>query len=151
HPLERCDLVHVCVAVLEFFRMLASQRWECEVTQAPETVVEGDQFDALLRELDARKDRLRPTAEHEGTAMNPHHNRQLCRRRGAGRSPHIEEQAIFRRCPRDSRGVGWKSCLRTISAEPARIAFSLPRDHGLCRAPAILANRCTSVRNSLEA
>ena len=76
--------------------MLAAQRGEGEVTEAPQTVVEVDQDDALRRELDARKNRLRATAEHEGAAVDPDHDRQLCRRRGAGRSPHIEEQAVFR-------------------------------------------------------
>ena len=59
HPLEGGDLVHVGVVALELFRMLAAQRGEGEETEAPETVVEGDQDDALLGELDPRRARRR--------------------------------------------------------------------------------------------
>src|SRR6266571_3384525 len=78
HPLECGDLVHVSVVALWLFRMLAAQCREREETKAPQTVVEGDQDDALLGELDPGRARPRPAAEHEGAAVDPHHDRQLC-------------------------------------------------------------------------
>lgn len=105
----------------------------------------------MLGELDPRKIRLRAAAGYEGTAVDPHHHRQLCRRRGRGWSPDIDEQAIFRRGRRDRRRAAWTGGLRTIRAELARVSFSLPRGHGLCRTPTIGADRRGSIGNPLEA
>src|SRR6266498_3687342 len=99
--------------------MLAAQRGEREEAEAPETVVEGDQDDALLGELDPRKVGLGATAEHEGAAVDPDHDRHLCSKRCPGRSPHIEKQAIFRRGPGDQRRASWKCRLRTLRAKLA--------------------------------
>src|SRR5438046_1036975 len=121
HPLECGDLVHVSVVALWLLRMLAAQCGEREKTQAPQTVVEGDQDDALLGELDPGCARPGAAAEHERAAVDPHHDRQLCLRRGLCRSPHIDKQAIFRRSLRNRRSAAWKGCLRAIRAELARV------------------------------
>ena len=99
HPFEGGDLVHVGVVALGLVRMLVAQRREGEETEAPQTVVERDEDDALLGELDPRRPGRGAAAEHEGAAVDPHHDRQLRVRRGPGGSPHIDEQAIFRRVP----------------------------------------------------
>ena len=55
HPLEGGDLVHVGVVALGLVRMLAAERGEGEEAEAPQTVVERDEHDALLGELDPRR------------------------------------------------------------------------------------------------
>src|SRR5947209_20042047 len=87
HPLEGGDLVHVGVVALELFGMLSSQRGEGEETEAPQTVVEGDQDDALPGELTSRSARRGAAAEHESAAVDPHHDWQLRPRRGPGTPP----------------------------------------------------------------
>src|SRR6266496_1066988 len=131
HPLERGDLVHIGIVALDLFRKLTAQRGECEEPQAPQTVVEGDQDYTLLGEVVPRKVRLGAAAEYEGAAVDPHHHRQLCPRRGRRWSPDTEKQAIFRRGSRDPRRPTWKGSLRTIRAELARITLTLPLGHGL--------------------
>src|SRR5919205_3853538 len=91
HPLEGGYLVHVGVAALELFRALAAERREGEEAETPQTVVEGDQDDALPGELDSRIVRLRAAAEHEGPAVDPHHDRKPCPRRRPGGAPHVGE------------------------------------------------------------
>src|SRR5947209_8803034 len=71
YPLEGGDLVHVGVVALGLFGVLAAERGEGEETQTPETVVEGDQDDALPGELDARSVWPRAAAEDEGAAVDP--------------------------------------------------------------------------------
>src|SRR6266581_4255996 len=97
HPLEGGDLVHVRIVALRLFRMLLAQRGKREETEAPKTVVKSDQNDALLGELATGKVRTGSAAEHEGTAVDPHHDRQFGSRLGPSRLAHIEKQAIFRR------------------------------------------------------
>src|SRR3954465_3184404 len=90
HPFEGGNLVHVGVVALWLFRMFFAQGRESEETEAPETVVERDEDDALLDELDSGRPRRGAAAEYEGAAVNPHHDRQLCARRCRGRSPQID-------------------------------------------------------------
>ena len=131
--------------------MLSAQRGEGEETEAPQTVVEGDQDDTLPGELDPRSARRGAAAEHESAAVDPHHDWQLRPRRGPGRPPHIDKQAILRRRRRDPRRAAGKACLRTIRTERGRITLSLPRGKGLRRAPTIGADRCSGIGNPLEA
>src|SRR5947207_14281756 len=98
HPLEGGDLVHVGVVAFKLFRMLSVKRGEGEETEAPQTVVESDQDDALPGELDPRSARRGAAAEHESAAVDPDHDRQLRPRRSRGRSPYIDKQTILRRC-----------------------------------------------------
>ena len=151
HPLEGGDLVHVGVVALELFRMLAAQRGEREEAEALQAVVEGDEDDALPGERDPRRAGEGAAAEHEGAAVDPHHDRQLRPRFGPGRPPHVDEQAVLRGGLRDRPGAGREARLRAVRAELARIALSLPRGHGLGRTPAIGADRRGGKGDPLEA
>ena len=151
HPLEGGDLVHVGVVALELFRMLAAQRGEREEAEAPQTVVEGDQDDALLGERDPRRVRQEPLPNTKA----PPWIHTMTGSFAPGAAPAGRHTLTNRQSSEEvveiGAGAGRKACLRTIRAELARITLSLPRGHGLGRTPAIGADRRSSIGNPLEA
>ena len=152
HPLEGGDLVHVGVVALGLFRMLLAQRGEGEEAEAPQTVVEGDQDDALLGELDPRRAGKEPLPNTKAPPWIHTMTGSFAPGSApAGRHTLRNRQSSdeVRRDLTQSRVA--KACLRTIRAELARITLSLPRGQGLRRAPAIGADRRSSIGNPLEA
>ena len=146
--LRASSLIRVRVVALELFRMFTAQPGEGEEAETSNTVVEGNQNDAVLGELHSRRSWIGAAAEQEGAAVDPHHHRQLCVRFGCRRPPDIEIQAVLGRVGRQSHGAATEPPLRTIRAELARIPFSLPRSQGLGLTPADIADRRLRQRES---
>ena len=150
HPLECGDLVHVGVVALELFRMLAAQCGEREEAEAPQTVVEGDQNDALPGELDPGRVGQEPLPNTKA----PPWIHTMTGSFALGAAP-AGRHTLTNRQSSDEfvayrRGAAWEACLRAIRAELARITLSLPRGQGLGRTPAIGADRRGGIGNPLE-
>lgn len=109
-PPERGDLVKKTESAGPCFTF---ESGVCEEAKPAQSVVRVHETDPTLREARPLLKSGRTDPIHESVSVNPDHHRCLCGG-PCGRSPHVEEQAIFAwLCP-DGRGVGRERRLRAI-------------------------------------